>query len=303
MHTITLRDGRRLSFAESGAADGRPVVLFHGIPGSRLLRHPDDGITRRLGVRLIVPDRPGMGGSAFQADRTFLDWPADVSALADALDLGPFAVLGISGGAPYAAACGVALARRLTHVGISSGVGQLDAPGAMEGMLPSNRLGYTVARRMAGQWGWTLWRWVFRLYYGPVREHPERLARTTKQEPEVDRRILAQPGVREMLVETFAEAFRQGTDGPAWDGWLLAHPWGFELGQVAAPVSLWQGESDVVVTPAMGRHMAREIPRCEARFLPDEGHLLWLTHWEEILGVLSRSGAAAVTRGRQTGNQ
>jgi pimeloyl-ACP methyl ester carboxylesterase len=137
-----------------------------------------------------------------------------------------------------------------------------------------------------------VWRRLFGLYYKGVREHPERLARTTKREPDADRRILARSGVREMLTETFAEAFRQGTGGPAWEGWLLARPWGFDLAEVAAPVTLWQGEADVVVTAAMGQYMAREIPRCEARFLPQEGHLLWLAHWEEILGVL-RSGAAA----------
>ena len=150
-------------------------------------------------------------------------------------------------------------------------------------MLPTNRVGYSVARRTP----WALWRRVFRLYYGHVQEHPEKLARMTKREPDADRRIFAQPGVREMLMETFAEAFRQGTEGPAWEGWLLARPWGFELAQVAAPVTLWQGDADVVVTPAMGRHLAREIPRCEARFLRQEGHLLWVGHWEEILAVLS----------------
>ena len=96
-----------------------------------------------------------------------------------------------------------------------------------------------------------------------------------------------------MFIQTFAEALRQGTEGTACDRWQLARPWGFELAQVAAPVYLWQGEVDVVVTPAMGRHMAREIPRCEARFLPQEGHLLWLAHWEEILEVLSSPAAPA----------
>jgi pimeloyl-ACP methyl ester carboxylesterase len=283
-----LTDGRRLSFAEYGVPDGKPVFLFHGIPGSRLLRHPDDAIAKGLGVRLIVPDRPGMGGSDPQPGRTFLDWPADVLALAEALGLGRFAVVGISGGAPYAAACGVRLVPRLTAMGIVSGVGPLDAPGAMKGMLPTNRMGYAVARRVP----WALWRRVFSVYYGSVREHPERLARSTKREPDVDRRLLAQPRVRRMLTETFAEAFRQGTEGPAREGWLLARPWGFELAHVATLVYLWHGEADVVVTAAMGRHMAREIPHCEARFLEGEGHLLWLAHWDEILGVVGSAAGA-----------
>jgi pimeloyl-ACP methyl ester carboxylesterase len=292
---IRLTDGRRLSFAEYGVPDGKPILLFHGIPGSRLLRHPDDGIAKGLGVRLIVPDRPGMGGSDPQPGRTFLDWPADVLALAEALGLGRFAVVGISGGAPYAAACGARLAARLTAVGIFSGVGPLDAPGAMKGMLPTNRMGYRVARRMP----WAVWRRVFGLYYGGVREHPEKLARATRREPEADRRMLAQPGVREMLTEMFEEAFRQGTEGPAWEGWLLARPWGFSLAEVGAPVYLWQGEADVVVTAAMGRYMAGEIPHCEGRFLEGEGHLLWLARWEEVLAVVALGGCGGSTNGER----
>jgi hypothetical protein len=42
--SIQLPDGRRLSFAEYGVADGTPVFLFHGIPGSRPLHHPDEDI-------------------------------------------------------------------------------------------------------------------------------------------------------------------------------------------------------------------------------------------------------------------
>lgn len=279
---IRLRDGRRLGYAEHGVRNSKPVFLFHGIPGSRLLRHPDDSVATALDVRLIVPDRPGMGLSDFKPGRRLLDWPADVLDLADALGIERFAVLGFSGGGPYAAACGHALAQRVTAVGIISGVGPLDAPDALKGMLSSNRMGYAVGRWMP----WFLWRWVFKLYYGGVREHPEKLAQMSKEEPEADRAIFAESEVRRVFIENFAEAFRQGTVGAAWEGWLLSRPWGFRLERMAAPVHLWQGEADVVVTPAMGRYMACRIPNCRARFLPGEGHLILVMHWREILEEL-----------------
>ncbi len=92
--------------------------------------------------------------------------------------------------------------------------------------------------------------------------------------------------MQRIFVENFAEAFRQGTVGPAWEGWLLSRPWGFRLERVAVPVYLWQGEADVAVTPVMGRYMAHKVPNCRARFLPDEGHLVLITHWREILEEL-----------------
>jgi pimeloyl-ACP methyl ester carboxylesterase len=149
-------------------------------------------------------------------------------------------------------------------------------------MLFSNRAGYVVGRWVP----WFFWRWLFLLFYADVHRHPEKLATTNKHEPAADQAIFAQPGVREIFTRNFAEAFRQGTDGPAWDGWLLSHPWGFPLGEISVPVYVWQGEADVVVTPAMGRAIAERIPTCHAKFLPDEGHLLFLKYWADILAIL-----------------
>jgi pimeloyl-ACP methyl ester carboxylesterase len=53
------------------------------------------------------------------------------------------------------------------------------------------------------------------------------------------------------------------------------------------PIFLWQGEADVVVTPAMGRFMADRIPNCTARFVPGEGYRLFVNYWREILGQLT----------------
>ncbi len=95
--TIRLPDGRRLAFAEYGAPAGKPVFFFQGTPSSRLM-HPDEGVTRDLGVWLIVADRPGFGLSDPQPGRTLLDWPADVIVLADALGIGRFGVGSLAAG-------------------------------------------------------------------------------------------------------------------------------------------------------------------------------------------------------------
>ena len=92
--TLILRCGRRLGFAEYGDPAGKPVLYFHGTPSSRLL-HPDEGITRSLGARLIILERPGFGLSDFQPGRELLDWPDDVVEAADQLDLDCFAVVAL----------------------------------------------------------------------------------------------------------------------------------------------------------------------------------------------------------------
>ena len=95
---IRLNDGRTLGCAGYGVPQGRPVFLFQGISGSRLLRHPDDTIAAEPNVRLVVPDRPAMSGSSLQPGRRTLDWPADGLDLAGALQIERLAETGISGG-------------------------------------------------------------------------------------------------------------------------------------------------------------------------------------------------------------
>jgi pimeloyl-ACP methyl ester carboxylesterase len=138
---LRLRDGRALGYAQYGDPGGPPIFFFHGSPGSRIQRHPDASIARELGARIITMDRPGYGLSDFQPARTLLDWPADVAQLADALGIDHFAAIGLSGGGPYLLACAYAMPDRLCSAIVVSGMGPLDEPDALEGVMPSMRLG------------------------------------------------------------------------------------------------------------------------------------------------------------------
>src|SRR5580765_7979701 len=93
---VTMRDGRRLAYSECGAADGRPIIYCHGVPSSRVEAelNVDGGVVAALGLRVIVPDRPGIGLSDYQPGRRIVDWPDDVFDLAGALGLQRFVVMG-----------------------------------------------------------------------------------------------------------------------------------------------------------------------------------------------------------------
>ncbi len=145
--TLRLRDGRFLGYAEVGDPDGRPVLYFHGFPGSRLEARLTHAAAAGGGVRVIALDRPGMGLSTHKPGRGFLDWPDDVAEAADLLGIERFAVAGLSGGGPYTAVCALKLSQRLTGAAIISGVGPFDAPEATVGMSRQNRLIFALGRR------------------------------------------------------------------------------------------------------------------------------------------------------------
>jgi pimeloyl-ACP methyl ester carboxylesterase len=284
---LALERGRRLAYEECGDPQSKPLLFFHGMPGSRLEGELAGPAAKKLGVRVIAADRPGYGRSDFVPRRTFLDWPADVVALADALGIGRFAVAGVSGGGPYVAACALKIPERLTAAGIIAGVSPFDVPDAAVGMSQGNRFLFGLARRFP---------WLVRLPIALMgmlaRRFPDRMMRTMiRSMPEPDQAALARPEMLAMFKKDIVEAYRSGSRGAAWETLMYARPWGFRLEEITMQVHLWQGELDKNVPPSMGRYQAGAIPNCRATFYPDEGHIsLPVNHLEEILGALVGRG-------------
>ena len=286
---VCLSGGRHLGYAQYGDPKGRPVLFFPGMPGSRFV-HPPEGATRGLGVRLLVIERPGFGLSDSSPGRTLLDWPSDVMAFADALQIDRFPVVGLSAGGPYVAACALCIPGRLTGAAIVSGVGPMDAPGSLRHMPLVRRAGAMVAVRAPWLVRPLLW-----LTSNPQRNVERFFERMASGASEVDQRALASPRLREMLMRSYLEATRAGLRGFAHESIILSTPWGFRIQDIAVPVQLWHGEQDRSVSLSSARHLSKTMSNCEATFLPTEGRWLDLSHWADILARLlgRRSGLAS----------
>jgi pimeloyl-ACP methyl ester carboxylesterase len=126
-----LRDGRCITFSSAGPLDGFPVVYCHGAIGSPRWWTPElEALTRRLGIRYLVVNRPGFGGSDPCPGRTVADFASDLGELMDLLGHGRFSVVGVSAGAPYAIACGWALPDRIAALAAVSPLGPPDGAGS-----------------------------------------------------------------------------------------------------------------------------------------------------------------------------
>lgn len=281
-NVLRLSDGRQLGYAEYGDADGDPIFLFHGTPGSRLCWGLFPGSPFQPGLRLIAPDRPGYGLSDFQPGRTLADWPDDVAALANALGLDRFAVVGVSGGGPYALACAWKIPHRLTSVGVISGVGPLDAPQATDGMSRTNRLLLFLARCAP----WLVRLNIEFLAFLARRFTDQLVTWLIYKEADVDKATVARPEVRELCRQEFPEAFRRGGRGLVHDMILYTRPWPIPLDRISMEVHLWHGEADPSVPPSMGRYVAAALPNCRATFIPNAGHFWVLDHMDEVLATL-----------------
>ena len=278
---VRLADDRQLGFRESGDPQGRPAFFFHGFGTSRIICPPDDE-ARRLGIRLIAVDRPGIGLSEASPGRRLLDWPMDVGQLADRLGLARFSVIGWSGGGPYALACGFALADRVTSVAAVSSPAPLAGNGEADYLRRMDK----HAVRAAGRWPWVIrlamWHWGRTQRRDAARFFEESVAEMCA----FDQEVLAAPELRDRMIANSAEVYRQGGRGMYDEALVLARPWGFHVGDIQVPVHVWHGGDDDTVPIAMGRYLAQSIPTAIGTFDRRAGHHLVYRRWPEILAAV-----------------
>src|SRR5262249_45286325 len=127
--TITLPDGRTLSYLSAGSESGPVVVVLDG-PCSRGLGRAAEPTARDLGIRLLIPDRPGALGSTPQPGRRITDWPADHLSLLDAHGVERAGILAQSGGTPYGIAVAAAAPERTTGLALLGALAPLSDPAA-----------------------------------------------------------------------------------------------------------------------------------------------------------------------------
>jgi pimeloyl-ACP methyl ester carboxylesterase len=281
-HELILPDSRRMSYADQGDPAGPVVLECVGTPQSRL-PYPDQvELAERLGYRMLVPDRPGFGRSDPQPDRTLEDWPADAAALLDALGVDRFAVIGGSGGGPYAVACGVLLGERVTRVALVAPAEPRDAPA--HGFVPRED---PDALRARGET-------IARL----ARDDPDALdAFFAPDLSDSDREhdAAADPELRARALANLREAFRQGADAYVEDHTINAGDWGHLLPRLTRPTRVWQGDDDNNVPAEATRWLAAQIPDAELTIVTGAGHGFTDETWPEVYGWLIASG---IDRGR-----
>lgn len=284
-HRLTLADGRTLACLELGEPAGPPVIYLHGYPGSRLEARLTAYVAERLPVRLLAPDRPGFGASTFQPGRTISAWAADMQRLADEFALERFAVIGVSGGGPYALACAAHMPERVSRVALVGGIGLASRRDLVAGMVATHRLALTAGARWP-----RLARLAIALAARVVRRYPERfLAHMLARTSPADREVLADVCYRKLMLDSTIEALRQGGFCVAHELTLLARPWDIPLEAIHIPVAIWQGLADNIVPPAMARYLSGALANSELHCLPNEGHLsLIVRHGDRVFAELTQ---------------
>ena len=278
---VSRGDGSVIAVEVAGEPGATPVLFCHGLADSRLSARLFTPAARELGLRLVARIAPASAEPVPAAcpgsptGRTMRRWSWT------RWGAGPAALLGVSAGGPFAAACAARLGGRVRSLTL---VAPLGAPGwPTAGMAPGQRLALQVARQGPAFGGWFLGRLAV-----SARRSPRLFLRLAASELSgADRRALAQPGMREAFLAGYTEAFRRGSRGVAQDLRVLTRPWDFELGSITVPASIHHGDADTTVPSRHARLYAEAIPGAQLHLYPSHGHFSILGAARQMLAALA----------------
>jgi len=285
---IRLADGRTLHAYDTrvdGIASGpgspepsTPVFWLHGSPNIGSPPEPLFRTAEANGLHWVSYDRPGYGGSSPHDGRTVASAAADVAAVADALGIGRFAVLGHSGGGPHALACAALLPGRVIAAVSVSAPAPFDADGLdwlagwSPGIAAENRAAVAGRASLEAHW---------------ARAEPEDMAAFFT---EADMAALASSW--SWLAGVAGQAIDQGNEGYLQDTLAGVQPWGFRPDAIRVPVFIMHGGQDKMVPRAHGEWLAAHCPPAESRIVADAGHITVLDSTPQVLTWLAARARA-----------
>ena len=279
-----LRDGREMAWRWWGEPGTKPVLRIQGTPASRLYRNPDSSVQRELGVRYLMIDRPGYGGSTRKPGSGIADVAGDLAAVVRAHGIDRIPAMGTSGGGPHV----LALAARHPDLVAAATVvvgGTPLEPDEIQQLVGVNAAGYAAAEQG--------WRELHELLV-QVRERllgSEGMAGVLKDAPESDRALMANPAWERIERENLAETLKQGAEGWTDESFAMHGAWDFDPATIKTSVTWWHAAGDKNAPLSAARRVAAQIPNVDLRVWHDEGHFASLTHDREIVAeLLGRAG-------------
>jgi pimeloyl-ACP methyl ester carboxylesterase len=282
---LTLPDGRDVDVFLGGDPDGFPLVMHHGTPSDATTFADWDQPCRAHQLRLVCASRPGYATSTRLPGRLVAQAAQDTADVLDLLGHGAFLTAGWSGGGPHALACAALLRQRCVAAATLAGVGPYGVPDLdfLDGMGAENveEFGAALAGEAALRDWFTQFGEPFRTVSGD-----DIVAAFGGLVPQVDKDVLTAGYADQMAAQT-RRALEPGFDGWLDDDLAFTQDWGFDPAHITLPVSVWQGDLDLMVPFAHGHWFGRHLPTATKRLVPGHGHIsLVTTYQDEILDDL-----------------
>jgi pimeloyl-ACP methyl ester carboxylesterase len=268
--SVRAAGGRRLQVLVSGPDDGLPLVFHSGTPSGLVAFGPMVAAAAARGLRTVMYARPGYGTSTPDPGRQVADAAMDVAAVLDELGAGHFVTAGWSGGGPHALACAVLLPGRCRGAASIAGLAPYGSAGIdwLAGMAGENVAEFGAALAGEPELAAFLTAAMAEMRGITASQVADGLGDLVS---EVDKSVVTGEFAN-YLAASFNAAVSTGTAGWLEDDLAFVRDWGFVVDQ-GAPVTIWQGDQDMMVPFAHGQWLAEHVPAARAHLVAGAGHL------------------------------
>jgi pimeloyl-ACP methyl ester carboxylesterase len=283
MEIVAVERDRVIAYERWGDPEGQPMFLLHGTPGCRLNRHPDATLWPKLGLHVVTIDRPGYGGSVALPGRRVSHAGHDVAAVADALGLERFLVVGSSGGGPHALACAAELCHRVLACAAVASAAPL-LPSEVEDLIGVNRESLRILAEQ-GRPGMID-------FLGSLRDHfladpVGALEAQLADAPAADIQWNQREDVRTVRSEAILEALRPGVQGWVDDSVsIFGEDWNIDVSRVSCPVRFWHSDDDKNGPLAAIQRLVDSVPGATLTVWSGQGHSAPARNMEQVLADL-----------------
>lgn len=271
----------------------RIILYFHGTPGDRHYMTPsqineinntyNNDSNGGHNVTCICVERPGFGNSTVHKNRTLLSYARDIEHFVqhkkittelkliptfDDSDTTELYIIGYSGGGPFALACGYYFSQQLKDqkqpnksAVVASRIKRIACVNSLAPRhYPTSTLDMPWLLRFAF-WISSMSPWLseklIRLDNAGFLEDPEKVLKHMFEFNPCDVEALVKqdpPEMKEMFKYTIRQVYSKNQyANEAWEYYLFANDWGFDLKNIAIPVLVYHGAKDKSCVKAMGQ--------------------------------------------------
>ena len=275
---MRLPDGRWMAWSDSGDPQGWPVLLCHGFLHGQHDRHPDDGILVRLGIRLLIPERPGCGDSDAAPQGGVDQWPQDVGHMLDHLGIDRFGLVSWSMGTPYALSVAQHFGARVQALGLVSPVTPVQSTHDVRFYSGQGRMVLLVALhtpRLLPVLMEALVKGIRRDVYGFLEE-------IIGKAPPSEKALFESPLYRQRRAAVLLQWARRGASMVANESIQAVHGWKVQAPPGGMACKIWHGDTDPEVHWHGVQALAQTLGGMELQIVPGAGHHLLLCHWQAV---------------------
>lgn len=277
---IRLPNNRKLSYVSYGESNEKTVIFFHGFGSSSSAIHPDTKLLDKYNIRFYAINRPGYGDSEFDLAYSMEDYADSINEFLIAKDIQKASIIGWSAGGLYSQVFTNKYSEKVTSLNLVSSAIPLNSKDT-KNILPTN---WKMIKNMNRYIPIMTKSFFKSLSKKLTKDLDSAIEASIKEMVEDDQKVANDPTMKVAITKGAVEGYRNNGIGVYYDAIALCKKYeDINATNQTIQVNIWQGGKDTIWTSKTSNYLREKYSNSTYSFIDNAGHLLYLSHWDEIL--------------------